>query len=113
MELWSSDLFDRGSSPSLEGTFTHLEAGLAALWTHVLDEGVMDDGRPTFTDFQLRVAGRRPITIPRDPSMNPELARLRARRHQQGFAGRLAQLHVTRLDDAFDFAPFLAPVDPG
>jgi len=108
MELWSSDLFDRESSPSLEGTFSQLEAGLETLWTHVLDEGVLDDGRPTFVDFQLRVGGRAAITIPRDPSRNPELARLRAVRKQPGFAARLAAIHCAQLGRPFDFAPFLA-----
>lgn len=107
-ELWSSDLFDRESAPSLEGTWTGADSALEALWRHVLDEGVQDDGRPTFTDFQLRTPGQRAVFIPRDPLDNPELALLRRLRGGAGFLGALASVHEARLERPFDFEPFLA-----
>ena len=108
IELWSSDLFDRESEPALEGEFTELVPGLAALWEHALGEGVQDDGKPTFTDFQLRIEGRTPISIPRDPLDNPELTLLRAFRETPYFIIQLALLHHAQLDRRFDFEPLLA-----
>lgn len=106
-EIWSSDLFDRESSESLEGDYPRLDDALTALWQLVLTEVVEDDGRPTFTDFQLRSEGRRTIRVPRDPSQNPELALLRSQRHRPGFYVALARVHGGRLDQPFDFEPFL------
>lgn len=107
-ELTSTDLFDREAPPSLEGTFAALEVALAALWKRVLEEGVQDDGRPTFTDFLLRRPQGKSVSLPRDPFHNPELAQLRACRHDKEFFGRLASVHLERLELPFDFAPFLA-----
>lgn len=108
--LWSSDFFDRESPPSLEERCPTLEAGLASLWRHVLTEGVQDDGQPTFTDFTLKVPGRRPVSLPRHPSSNPELARLRwrLRNDEPRLLRRLAALHLERLDEPFAFGPYLA-----
>ncbi|MFZ5439565.1 MAG: hypothetical protein ACOZQL_06135 [Myxococcota bacterium] len=109
IELWSIDLFDRDSPPHLDGTFTSELAGLEALWRAVLLEGVQDDGRPSFTDFTLRTTRGR-VSLPRDPLQNPELAVLRARRHEPRFFQRLAALHAS--GEGFSFAPFLAmPVE--
>ena len=108
IELWSSDLFDRDSTPSLEAGFSTIPEGLKALWDHVLGEGVQDDGRPTFTDFQLRLEGKRPISLPRDPHANPALAALRRCRQTPLFLDELVAVHAARLDRPFDFAPFLA-----
>lgn len=107
MEIWSNDLFDRESAPSLERRFTELDAALRELWRLVLEEGVQDDGRPTFTDFQLRLEGRPAIVIMRDPDLNPELALLRSMRHEPDFYGALAAVHASRPGPRFDFGPFL------
>lgn len=96
-ELWASDLFDRDSSPSLQRTFTSLTEGLEALWRAMLDEGLQDDGRPTFTDFVLRGPSTR-VTLPRDPFRNPELALLRRRwKALPAFTATLAALHAKTL----------------
>lgn len=112
--LWSSDLFDRESPPAVEERCPTLEAGLASLWRRVLAGGVQDDGQPTFTGFTLEVPGRRSVSLPRPPSSNPELARLRWRLHndEPHLLRRLAALHVAHLDEPFAFAPYLAlPVE--
>ena len=111
VELWSNDTFDRDAAPHLEGRFADARAGLERLWRAVLSEGVQDDGQPTFTDFTLRLPGRA-VSLPRDPFENPELALLRARRHEVRFVERLAALHEARLAERFAFAPYLAlPVE--
>lgn len=107
-ELWSSDLFDRESSPSLEESSERLERALESLWRRVLEQGVQDDGQPTFTEFQLRSATGPVASIPRDPLNNPELALLRRFRGKRGFCAMLARAHQVRLGRAFDFEPFLA-----
>lgn len=107
-ELWSSDLFDRESPPTHEGSFATAREGLAALWRAVLHEGVQDDGRPSFTSFSLRAPAPRSVQLPRDPFQNPELAQLRARRAEVDFTLRLAAAHEVLLDQAFSFAPLLA-----
>ncbi len=107
-QLWSTDLFDGEASPSLQRSAATLRAGLVALWGAVLREGVLDDGRPTFTAFSLRAPGEQPVTLPRDPRSNPELARLRARLGEEDFAARLAEVHEPLVRQPFSFAPFLA-----
>jgi hypothetical protein len=107
MEIWSNDLFDRESDPSLESRHAELDDALRALWKLVLEQGVQEDGQPTFTDFQLRLEGRPSVFIPRDPSRNPELALLRSLRHEPDFYGTLASVHASRLGRPFDFGPFL------
>lgn len=95
-ELWSSDTFDRESDPSLEGSFDTLDAGLRALWKKTLFEAVLDDGRPTFTEFSLR--GQPSVFLPRDPFENPELAVLRARLlANEHFLAQLVTVHASRL----------------
>ena len=105
--LWSNDLFDREAEPRREGEFDDPAQALAALWRAVLQQGVADDGRPSFTDFHLRFPGRS-VRIPRDPSRNPELARLRARRDEPGFLAWVGFVHARHLEQPFDFGPFLA-----
>ncbi|MDP1829656.1 MAG: hypothetical protein Q8L48_40700 [Archangium sp.] len=107
MEIWSNDLFDREADPSLESGHAELDGALRALWKLVLEQGVQDDGQPTFTDFQLRLEGRPSVFIPRDPARNPELALLRSLRHEADFYGALASVHASQLGRAFDFGPFL------
>lgn len=102
-ELWASDLFDRESPPSRQKTFSTLREGLEALWRASLDEGIQDDGRPTFTWFTLtgpssHLKHAAPsllrVELPRDPFVNLELAMLRQRwKLLPGLAGRLAELH--------------------
>lgn len=75
-QLLSNDYFDRDSRPCLEQEGQGLVAGCAALWQKVLEEGIMDDGRPTFTGFMLQ-SQQGQVIVPRDPLMNRELARLR------------------------------------
>ncbi len=75
-QLWSNDYFDRDSRPCLELEGQGLVAGCAALWQKVLEEGIMDDGRPTFIGFMLQ-SQQGQFIVPRDPLMNMELARLR------------------------------------
>ena len=50
-ELWSNDLFDREAEPTLDGRFPTLNAALRELWRRVLEEGIQDNGTPTFTAF--------------------------------------------------------------
>ncbi len=96
-ELWASDLFDRDSEPSRQKTFSTLRDGLEALWRASLEEGIQDDGRPTFTWFTLTGPSLR-VELPRDPFVNLELAMLRQRwKLVPGFASRLAELHAALL----------------
>lgn len=97
-ELWATDLFDREAAPSQAGTFATLELGLEALWRATLDEGIQDDGRPTFTWFTLR-GPPTSLSLPRDPFSNLHLAMLRQRWKQTpSFAATLARLHATLLE---------------
>jgi len=93
-ELWASDYFDRETPPSCDARGEALEDGLAALWRKTLEEGIGDDGRPTFTWFMLRVEGRPSFEIPRDPQSNPVLARLRRLRGEPSLVLALARLHT-------------------
>lgn len=111
IELWSSDLFDRDAEPHHEGSYDSATEGLLALWRAVLTQGVQDGGGATFTDFTLRGLGR-VVSLPRDPFENPELALLRARRHEPHFFPRVAALHERTLGEPFSFGPYLAlPVE--
>ncbi len=112
-ELWSTDLFDREAAPTNEGHYPRLDSALRTLWRLVLDQGIQDDGKPTFTDFQLRIQGKPPVSIPRDPSRNRELALLRTLRHKFDFEGELARIHAPLIDQPFDFGPFLDELTPG
>lgn len=99
-ELWSSDLFDRDSAPSLEGTFNSLPDGLVALWRKTLEQGVQDDGRPTFTEFSLRGGGRTRF-LPRDPFRNLHLGVLRRRAlEREGFVDEVVRLQLERFGTA-------------
>ncbi len=95
--LWYSDFFDREAGASFEAEGVGLMAGLEALWSKTLAEGIQDDGRPTFTWFDLEVEGvwQR---IPRDPFANPEIARLREWREVEGLIPALARAHLSRLE---------------
>jgi hypothetical protein len=90
-ELWSWDYFDRDSAPLCDARGRGRVDGVATLLRATLDEGLLDDGRPTFTWFELRIAGRRNLSLPRDPLMNPELAKLRAWKDDPGLIDAVAQ----------------------
>lgn len=107
--LWSSDFFDRESAPFCDARGEALEEGLAQLWAKTLDEGVLDDGRPTFTWFTLRHDGGA-VTLPRDPLKNPALAKLRAWRGEPALLARLVALHLAAPDETTATA-LLAKVD--
>lgn len=106
--LWSHDTFDREAEPSRDATFEREEHGFEALWRAVLEQGIQGDGQATFTRFSLELSDRRRVDIPVGPSENPHLVSLRERRREPGFLKMVAQLHLERVDRAFDFAPFLA-----
>lgn len=106
-ELWSSDLFDREAEPRLELKADTLRDGLLALWRKTLEEGVDDQGRPTFTAFTLRGARLR-LSLPRDPSKNPQLAELRWRLGENDFLWRVVTLHEPLAREPFSFEPYLA-----
>ena len=76
-QIWSNDYFDYEASPLLECEGAGLVAGCRELWLKTLEEGILDDGRPTFTGFMLCLAEHGRLMLPRDPLMNHELARLR------------------------------------
>lgn len=97
--LWSSDSFDRDSEPCCDARGEALADGLARLWAKTLEEGVLDDGRPTFTWFSLRHDGGA-VTIPRDPLANPALAKLRAWRATPSLMERLVAAHLAAPTEA-------------
>ncbi len=90
-ELWSSDYFDRDSAPLCDARGTGRVEGVATLLRATLSEGLLDDGRPTFTWFELRIFGRRALAVPRDPLMNPELKRLRGWMNDAGLIDAIAR----------------------
>jgi hypothetical protein len=94
--------FDANAEPSVNEEGQGLRTGVQRLWRRVLEEAVQDDGRPTFTDFSLRVGGRT-LRVPRDPSRDLELARLRAWRRVVSVVPTLASVH----SDAFRLDPAL------
>lgn len=99
-ELWASDLFDRESEPSLEGTFSALRDGLVALWRKTLEQAVQDDGRPTFTEFSLRGDGRT-RSLPRDPFRNVHLGVLRRRSlEREDFVDEVVRLQLEQFGTA-------------
>ncbi len=98
-ELWSFDLFDRDSEARLEASGLDLVGGFAVLCRKTLDEGLTDDGKPTFTWFELKYDGKR-FSLPRDPLSNPELAKLRAWSATPGVVHALAKVLAHSPDDA-------------
>ena len=103
--IWAFDYFDQDSEGTVEAEGAGLLGGLELLWRLVLEEGILDDGRPTFTWFDLETPGvqafGRPggrVSIPRDPLRNPELAKLRAWREEAGLIPALARAHQERID---------------
>ena len=103
--LWAYDYFDRDSERSLEAEGTGLRSGLEALWSHVLEEGILDDGRPTFTWFDLEADDTTPskienqkskmsFSIPRNPLQNPELGRMRGWRTESALIQAIARAHL-------------------
>lgn len=98
-ELWSNDYFDRDADPCLQASGEDFIAACAALWRKTVDEGVMEDGRPTFTWFQLRWDGGS-LNLPRDPFSNPELARVKPWLQTAGVIDALAKALAAQLDDA-------------
>ena len=95
--LWAYDYFDRELERSLELEGEGILAGLEELWRKTLEEGVQDDGRPTFTWFDLQLPEDW-ARIPRDPFENPELGRIRGWREVEGLIPMVAQTHLARLD---------------
>lgn len=89
-QIWSNDYFDYDASPLLECEGTGVVAGCRELWLKTLEEGILDDGRPTFTGFVLCLAEHDKVMLPRDPLMNLELARLRQWRHHPDVIDLLA-----------------------
>ena len=104
--IWAVDYFDQESAPSLEEEGAVLADGFESLWGKVLEEGIMADGRPTFTWFELRLEGdpafghsaEKLARIPRDPLMNVELGRIRGWRGVVGLIPAVARAHIARLD---------------
>lgn len=75
-QLWCQDTFDRETPRQVQVEGRGLVAGLAALWSYHLREGVDAQGRPTFLRFNLWwVRCRVSLEIARD---SVALARLRA-----------------------------------
>ncbi|MFT3707107.1 MAG: hypothetical protein QM817_05500 [Archangium sp.] len=101
--LWSYDLFDRDSEPLVDAQFVSLIEGLRALWRSVLHEGIVEDGRRSFTDFSLQLEDGKRLTIPVNQSVNVELLQLRARQHEPGFLDALSQRHLELHDRKLDF----------
>lgn len=94
--LWATDYFDRDAQDSCEARGQDLEEGLTLLWTKLLEEGLFDDGKPTFTWFRLQVEGAGAwISVDREPLENPELGKLRAWR-TPAFLQRLARAHLAQ-----------------
>ena len=52
-QLWHSDMFDRDSPPSLQASGTNIVHGLYELWLYTLKEAILDNGRASFSRFQL------------------------------------------------------------
>lgn len=98
--LWSMDYFDREAEPIEEESGNDPCDGLILLWRKTLEEGLLDDGRPTFTWFTWRSPGQRPLSLPRDPLVNPELAKLRRWRRTPGLIERLGRWHGGLPDEA-------------
>lgn len=94
-ELWSNDYFDRDARPCLEAEGRDLLAGIRELWRMTLRKGLMADGRPTFTWFQLRWPGGG-LSLPRDPFDNPELAKLKVWETNADLMAMLAQTLASR-----------------
>lgn len=97
-ELWSTDTFDRDAAPSCEATGDDFLAGCAGLWRATVDQGVLADGKPSFTWYQLRWAGGA-LSLPRDPFSNPELRALKPWVTTVGVIGALAQALAASPDD--------------
>ena len=98
--LWSMDYFDREAEPIEEASGNNLDEGLILLWRKTLEEGLLDDGRPTFSWFTLHIPGPRSLALPRDPLDNPALAKLRCWRGTPGFIERLGRWHGDQPDEA-------------
>lgn len=52
-EIWHDDTFDRDMPNTLDASGVGIGAGLFMLWQKVLHEGVLEDGRRTFSTFSL------------------------------------------------------------
>jgi hypothetical protein len=81
MTRWSLDFldtFDREDPGGSEGEGNDLRVGLALLWRKTLHEGVLPDGRPTFTRFQLSLRDGW-VSVPISPTEpDATLSKLRA-----------------------------------
>lgn len=102
--LWSYDLFDRDSEPIIDVVFESVGDGLRGLWRSVLHEGIVEDGRRSFTDFSLHLEDGTRLAVPVQHGVNPELLLLRARQHEPGFLDALSQRHLELHDRKLDFA---------
>ncbi|MBP9112351.1 MAG: hypothetical protein KBF88_06050 [Polyangiaceae bacterium] len=94
--LFRCDAYEREKQERL-ATFPDLEAGLAALWSHVLSDGIEDDGSITIWDHSLRGPDGKDWFIPRAES-NPILADLRKHRHESILYRSLVDAHVAMKD---------------
>jgi hypothetical protein len=103
-KLWAYDYFDQNAERVVDAEGVGLLNGLELLWSRTLEEGILDDGRPTFTWFDLEaVAGpskienqksKTVVSIPRNPMQNPEMARIRDWRHEPDLIPTLARIHL-------------------
>jgi hypothetical protein len=112
--LWAYDLFDRDSPPMADARFPSVREGLCGLWRSVLHEGLVEDGRGSFTEFSLQLDDGARLRVPVQHTVNPELVLLRARQHEPGFLEALADVHLALHERraAFEFEPFFAIPPP-
>ena len=78
-QLWHHDMFDRDAPPYLQASGAEILQGLYELWLHTLQEGVQDNGVPSFSRFHLSW-GNTPATRAEvfvHPLDNPALLKLR------------------------------------
>ncbi len=77
--LWYTDMFDRDAPRSLQSSGENIVRGLYSLWFIILNEGILDNGCPSFSYFYLtwgNTSATR-IDIAVDPLQNFTLLKLR------------------------------------
>src|SRR5574338_66005 len=77
--LWYMDLFDRDAPRSLQSSGQNIVHGLYALWLHILNEGISENGSASFSYFYITwgdTAATR-VDIAVDPFQNFTLLKLR------------------------------------
>ena len=104
-QLRAADLFDRDAPVTRELDTDDPLVALRALWSKTLREGVLEDGRETFTSFTL--AGPASMGLCLTRAKNPELAAIRGVMTQDLLTA-LATEHARRLAEPFAFGPYLA-----